>query len=99
MFIGDAFLGNFDRHNGNWGFLIDESNAIVEISPIYDCGSCLYPQATEEVMKEVLTDEVQRNARIFVFPNSALKLTKRKSIILILLVLMSIKNVPRHYLE
>lgn len=78
MFIGDAFLGNFDRHNGNWGFLIDESNAIVEISPIYDCGSCLYPQATEEVMKEVLTDEVQRNARIFVFPNSALKINETK---------------------
>lgn len=78
MFIGDAFLGNFDRHNGNWGFLIDESNAIVEISPIYDCGSCLYPQATEEVMKEVLTDEVQRNARVFVFPNSALKINGTK---------------------
>ena len=24
MFIADAFLGNFDRHNGNWGFLVDE---------------------------------------------------------------------------
>ncbi|TCU66892.1 hypothetical protein EV204_1132 [Tissierella praeacuta] len=26
MFIADAFLGNFDRHNGNWGILIDEQN-------------------------------------------------------------------------
>ena len=29
-------------------------------------------------MKEVLTDEVQRNARIFVFPNSALKINETK---------------------
>ena len=24
IFIIDALLGNFDRHNGNWGFLYDE---------------------------------------------------------------------------
>lgn len=23
MFVVDALLGNFDRHNGNWGFLYD----------------------------------------------------------------------------
>ena len=25
MFIADCLVGNFDRHNGNWGFLINES--------------------------------------------------------------------------
>ncbi len=25
QFIADAFLGNFDRHNGNWGVLVDEN--------------------------------------------------------------------------
>ena len=25
MFIVDALVGNFDRHNGNWGFLINEN--------------------------------------------------------------------------
>ena len=44
MFIADAFLGNFDRHNGNWGLLVNEEEQSVEIAPIYDCGSCLYPQ-------------------------------------------------------
>ncbi|MCI9596343.1 MAG: hypothetical protein HFE75_03415 [Firmicutes bacterium] len=24
MFIVDALVGNFDRHNGNWGFLVNE---------------------------------------------------------------------------
>ena len=22
MFVVDALIGNFDRHNGNWGFLM-----------------------------------------------------------------------------
>lgn len=44
MFVADAFLGNFDRHNGNWGILIDEQNQCADIAPVYDCGSCLYQQ-------------------------------------------------------
>ena len=36
MFIADAFLGNFDRHNGNWGFLVDQKAQTAEIAPIYD---------------------------------------------------------------
>lgn len=44
MFIVDALLGSFDRHNGNWGVLVDEERQTAEIAPIYDCGSCLYPQ-------------------------------------------------------
>ena len=42
MFIIDAFIGNTDRHNGNWGFIIDKDNNYT-ISKIYDCGSCLNP--------------------------------------------------------
>ena len=31
MFIVDALLGNFDRHNGNWGLLIDEKLKTIRI--------------------------------------------------------------------
>lgn len=57
MFVADAFLSNFDHHNGNWGVLIDEQNQCVDIAPIYDCGSCLYPQLDEMGMQKVLGDE------------------------------------------
>lgn len=43
MFIIDALIGNTDRHNGNWGFLINVKTQKIELSPIYDCGSCLNP--------------------------------------------------------
>ena len=78
MFIADALLGNFDRHNGNWGILVDEATQWAEIAPIYDCGSCLYPQLSEEGMKKVLSDRAEIDQRIFVFPASALKQDGRK---------------------
>ena len=78
MFVLDALLGNFDRHNGNWGFLYDEHTGMTEIAPVYDCGSCLLPQADEQVMQRVLESEEELNARVFQFPTSALKRNGRK---------------------
>ena len=37
MFIVDAFIGNWDRHNGNWGFLYDDSTDEMTLAPVYDC--------------------------------------------------------------
>ncbi len=78
VFVVDSFLGNFDRHNGNWGFLYDEELESAEIAPVFDCGSCLLPQADEKIMKKVLDDENELNARIFQFPTSAIKSDDRK---------------------
>lgn len=73
MFITDALLGNFDRHNGNWGFLINEELKTAEIAPVYDCGSCLYPQLSLEGMEQVLNNDDEINRRIFVFPASSIE--------------------------
>lgn len=78
MFVIDALLGNFDRHNGNWGFLYDPVSKITDIAPVYDCGSCLLPQADEGVMQSVLENEDALNQRVFQFPTSAVKLNGRK---------------------
>ena len=78
MFITDAFVGNFDRHNGNWGFLINENLKNVEIAPIYDCASCLYPQLTDKRIEEIINDEDEMNARVFIFPTSAIKINDKK---------------------
>ena len=78
MFIADCLVGNFDRHNGNWGFLINERQQKIEIAPIYDCASCLYPQLTDEKIAEIINDEEEMDARVFVFPTSALKINDKK---------------------
>ena len=78
MFIVDAYLGNFDRHNGNWGVLVNEERRTARIAPIYDCGSCLYPQMPEEKMTEILRDPREIDNRVYVFPTSALKYNEQK---------------------
>ena len=73
MFIVDALLGNFDRHNGNWGILVNEGKQTAEIAPVYDCGSCLYPQLAVKEMQGVLEREEEIDKRIFVYPTSAIE--------------------------
>ena len=78
VFVIDAMLGNFDRHNGNWGFLYDPVSGVSEIAPVFDCGSCLLPQADEKVMLEVLNNEDAMHARVFNYPTSAIKQDGKK---------------------
>ena len=73
MFIGDTLLGNFDRHNGNWGFLVNADMDEAKIAPIFDCGSCLYPQLDDKGMVSVIENRTKLDERLFVFPASALK--------------------------
>lgn len=77
MFVVDAFLGNFDRHNGNWGFLVNDDGSS-QIAPVFDCGSCLLPQADDKIMENVLNNADDLNARVYQFPTSAIKENNRK---------------------
>lgn len=78
MFVVDAFIGNWDRHNGNWGFLYDTRTDEMEIAPVYDCGSCLFPQADEVIMNEVLRNSDELKFRVFEIPTSAIMLDGKK---------------------
>ena len=53
MFIVDALIGNWDRHNGNWGFLYNTMTDELHLAPVYDCGSSLYPQADESIISSL----------------------------------------------
>lgn len=78
MFIVDAFIGNWDRHNGNWGFLYAPKTDKITLAPIYDCGSCLYPQVDEEMMQKILADPAEREIRIYDRPLSGIKKNGQK---------------------
>ena len=78
MFIVDAFIGNWDRHNGNWGFLYNTVTEEIKLAPIYDCGSCLFPQADEEIMQKVINSQDERKLRIYQIPLSAIKFNGSK---------------------
>lgn len=78
MYIVDAFIGNFDRHGANWGFL--KCNNQYRLAPVFDNGSCLYPQLIDEDdMKAIINSEDETDKRIYKFPTSQIKLNGKKS--------------------
>ncbi len=62
MFVIDSLIGNTDRHNGNWGFLLNKTTGKVEISPIYDCGSALNPILEDEEIEKINETELKNLA-------------------------------------
>lgn len=62
MFIVDCLIGNTDRHNGNWGFILNKKDKKIEFSPIYDCGSCLNPLIEDDAIKGLSETEIKNLA-------------------------------------
>ncbi len=62
MFVIDSIIGNTDRHNGNWGFLLSKITGKVKFSPIYDCGSCLNPMLEDEEIGKINETELKNLA-------------------------------------
>ncbi len=78
LYIVDALIGNFDRHGSNWGFL--KQNDRYTIAPVFDNGSCLFPNLTDEdEMERIIASTEETDKRIYTFPTSQIRLHNRKS--------------------
>lgn len=62
MFIVDSLIGNTDRHNGNWGFLLNTKTKKIKFAPIYDCGSCLNPMLEDSQIEDLNENELKNLA-------------------------------------
>lgn len=62
MFIMDSLIGNTDRHNGNWGLLVNARSSSAKFSPIYDCGSCLNPMLEDSEIEKLSENELKNVA-------------------------------------
>lgn len=78
IYIVDALLGNFDRHGANWGFI--KENNKYSLAPVFDNGSCLFPQMIDETeIREIIDSQTETDARVYKFPTSQVKLNGKKS--------------------
>lgn len=68
--------GNFDRHMGNWGYLVSRRDGFLRPSPMYDNGSTLCPALPDKNMAEMPEDRHAIAERTLLFPNAALTLRK-----------------------
>ena len=72
-FVVDAFIGNKDRHLGNWGFL-SKDRINLTLAPIYDCGSSLGALIDNDRMKACMDkDGLMANLECNIYTNFTIK--------------------------
>lgn len=76
-FVVDALVGNFDRHTGNWGYILRDN--MLSLSPVYDFGSSLLPQLSDDGINEIINNDFKMYERCLIFPSAALFITSNKS--------------------
>ena len=57
MFVIDAFIGNNDRNNGNWGLVLDHSKHTIELAPVYDNGNAFFNKRSVIQMEKRIHNE------------------------------------------
>ena len=55
MFVVDAFIGNADRNNENWGFLIEPDGAM-HLAPVFDNGNSFFNKRRDSAAIERIDD-------------------------------------------
>lgn len=64
MFVIDAFIGNMDRNNGNWG-IIARYDGSIELAPVYDNGGCFNNKWDDEKMQRYMEDSSLLEAQAY----------------------------------
>ena len=78
MYLVDAWIGNFDRHGSNWGFLKKDNR--YRMAPIYDNGSSLFPRLnTDMKLQKILDSKEEMLKRVYTFPTLQILLQGKKS--------------------
>jgi len=73
MFVIDAFIGNNDRHNNNWGLIFSYNKGIMELAPVYDNGNAFYNKRSIAQMQKRMDDPVAMKEDALISIRSAFK--------------------------
>ena len=57
MFVIDAFIGNNDRNNGNWGVVLDKKTNEFNLAPVYDNGNAFFNKRSINQMEKRLNSD------------------------------------------
>jgi hypothetical protein len=71
-FVLDSLIGNFDRHSGNWGYIVNLNSDDIELAPIYDCGSSLFSELDDAAIESELENKEHMRNRLYQYPTAAL---------------------------
>ena len=65
MFVVDAFIGNNDRNEGNWGLVLDKETNKLRIAPVFDNGAAFYNKATDDKLLNIYENEFKFNQSVY----------------------------------
>lgn len=78
MLIFDALIGNSDRHQSNWAYIVDERTRLLSFSPLYDNGSSLCSYILDENIPDILGDPLRFNALIDTKSRSIIRIDQKR---------------------
>lgn len=70
QFVIDALIGNYDRHNSNWGYLFSKDREVRKLAPVFDNASSLCNSLKEEKIVQILKSDNEFNNFIQIIPSS-----------------------------
>ena len=73
MFVIDAFIGNNDRNNGNWGILINPASNVIELAPVFDNGNAFFNKRGVDQMVKRMNNEAALREDAYLTPLCAYK--------------------------
>ena len=76
MFVVDALVGNSNRHSSDWGFLL--KNGKLELAPVYDFGSSLFPSVSDDIAYELLNNHNKMMEECLISPFCSLLINNEK---------------------
>ncbi|MCR5458008.1 MAG: HipA domain-containing protein [Clostridiales bacterium] len=75
-FVVDALVGNVNRSTDDWGLLIE--NGKLKLAPVYDFGSCLFPEISDDVAESLLNNRTEMLNNCLFVPSSQLSIINKK---------------------
>ncbi len=57
MFVIDAFIGNNDRNNGNWGIIENYEKRTIRLAPVYDNGASFNTKSDDKKLDKIMKEE------------------------------------------
>jgi len=73
MFVIDAFIGNNDRNNGNWGVVLDQRTGEFSLAPVYDNGNAFFNKRSIAQIEKRLTNIEAMDEDAYKTPRCAYK--------------------------
>lgn len=65
MFVIDAFIGNNDRNEGNWGLVLNKETNDLRLAPVFDNGAAFYNKSNDDKLKAIYRDDFKFKQSVY----------------------------------